>query len=216
MIRVLLIDDQELSILGLRAFCASNQSFRIVQELKCPLCDLTPGLLQSADVILFEYFQNGRYQLEGIQQLACYSPKLPLLVFSSHMSGEFVVKAVRSGATGVLTKHCRLDELTRTVEIVARGEVFLHHSIAHHFVADLRGHGGNNQQTLLSPRQKEILRLIANGGTTKSMAAELGISRKTVESHRSQIMAALNLHDLAGLIRYALERQRQDEENAGE
>ncbi len=210
MTRVLLIDDQELSILGLRAFCAATHSFQITLERHCPVCDITVGQLQAADLILFEYFQNGRYQLECLEFLVRCTPKLPLLVFSSHMSGDYVTRAVRSGATGILTKDCKLDELARAVEIVARGEVFLHHTVAHHFVADLRGPTGNGQEATLSPRQSEILRFIAEGGSTKSIAAQLGISRKTVESHRAQIMATLNIHDLAGLIRYALQTQRKE------
>ncbi len=216
MTRVILIDDQELSILGLRSYCASVHSFRIVHELQCPDCNLSLGQVQSADVILFEYFQHGRYQLECLEFLTGCTPKLPVLVFSSHMSGDSVMRAVRCGATGVLTKHCRLEELSRAIDIVARGEVFLHHTIAHHFVADLRGHTGNSETPVLSPRQNEILGLIAEGGSTKSIAAQLGISRKTVESHRAQIMAALNIHDLAGLIRYALQTQSQQEQRTGQ
>ena len=211
MLRVCVIDDQELAILGLRAYAKTCQTFEIVREFTCPITEpeaLNPELI---DLVMYEYYQRGKYHFECLEGLLNLYPDLRMLVFSSQTGEEQVLRAMKAGATGFLNKHCRLEELHHAMTVVARGEIYLHSSVAHHFVMGLRSlTRAEPDRTKLSQRQTEILRLMADGHSTKSIAAELGISRKTVESHRSQLMATLDVHDLAGLIRYAIQHPQEN------
>jgi DNA-binding NarL/FixJ family response regulator len=119
-----------------------------------------------------------------------------------HGSSEYVLQALRAGAAGYLLKDAATTELEVAVQAVARGETYLSPAVSRHVVAGYvrQAEGGDP----LTPRQREILRYIAEGKTTKEIARLLNISAKTVETHRTQLMDRLDIHDVAGLVRYAL------------
>jgi DNA-binding NarL/FixJ family response regulator len=130
-----------------------------------------------------------------------------------HANEEYVLQALRFGAAGYLLKGARLPELELAVTSVARGETYLSPAASKHVVSGYvqrgsEGAGGGEADARpaerLTPRQREILQLIAEGATTKEIARKLGISVKTVEMHRAQLMERLGIHDVAGLVRYAI------------
>ena len=123
-----------------------------------------------------------------------------------HSSEEYVRQALRAGASGYLIKDSSVPELALAIESVARGEIYLSPVVSKHVVADYIRRGASDESAVqvLTPRQRETLQLIAEGHSTKEIAHRLGLSVKTVESHRSQIMARLGIRDVAGLVRYAI------------
>ena len=123
-----------------------------------------------------------------------------------HKSEEYVWQALRAGAVGYLLKDAELAELALALTAVTRGETYLSPPISKHLIREYVQRVGGEETTLerLTPRQREILQLIAEGYTTKAIAQRLGLGVKTVETHRTQMMERLGIHDIAGLVRYAI------------
>ena len=112
-----------------------------------------------------------------------------------------------ASAAGYLLKNVSLEELERAIRAVAQGDTYLSAAISKHVIAaylERKGESGMSLFERLTPRQREVLQLVAEGETTKEIAKKLGVSVKTAEMHRSQLMAALDIHDIAGLVRYAI------------
>jgi len=130
-----------------------------------------------------------------------------------HANEEYVLRALQAGAIGYLLKDADTAELELAVRAAARGEAYLSPAISRHLIADYVRRVGQDPQlaeslshglSLLTPRQREVLQLIAEGRTTREIARLLNISVKTVETHRAQLMERLDIHDVAGLVRYAI------------
>jgi DNA-binding NarL/FixJ family response regulator len=127
------------------------------------------------------------------------------LILSINSSQEFVLHSLQAGAVGYLMKSCSPAELEQAIRAVARGEKYLSSAIAKHVIdACLLKDGPTSSLAQLSPRQREVLQLIAEGHTTKAIAKKLGISVKTAETYRAELMGSLDIHDIAGLTRYAV------------
>jgi len=133
-------------------------------------------------------------------------PAVRVIILSMHTNEEYVLQALRAGAVGYLLKESGTAELELAVWAVARGETYLSPAVSKYVIADyVRRVGGEpNSLARLTPRQREVLQLIAEGHTTQEIAHTLKISVKTVETHRSQLMERLQIHDIAGLVRYAI------------
>jgi DNA-binding NarL/FixJ family response regulator len=129
-----------------------------------------------------------------------------VIILSMHSSEEYVLKALRAGAVGYLIKDAGSAELEVAVMAVAHGETYLSPAVSKHVVGEYvrRVSGEENPLDVLTPRQREILQLLAEGHTAQDIAQTLNISVKTVETHRAQLMERLDIHDLAGLVRYAI------------
>ena len=134
------------------------------------------------------------------------SPEVRVVVLSMNASEEYVLQALRAGAAGYLLKNISPVELEQAIRAVARGESFLSPAISRHVIAAYlqRTGGGLSSLERLSPRQREILQLVAEGNTSKDIARKLNLSVKTVETHRTQLMESLDIHDIAGLVRFAI------------
>src|SRR5207245_9169216 len=119
---------------------------------------------------------------------------------------DYVAQALRSGAVGYLIKDAPPEEIAAALEAVARGETYLTSAVSGKAVAEIRRRAGPEKSTLdlLTPRQREILQLLAEGRTVKEIARRLNISAKTVETHRAQVMERLDIHDVPGLVRFAI------------
>jgi DNA-binding NarL/FixJ family response regulator len=144
--------------------------------------------------------------LEATRRIVKEFPRISVLILSMHASEEYVWQALSAGAAGYLLKGSELAELALAIKAVTRGETYLSPPLSKQVIKDyLRRVGG--QETLLqrlTPRQRETLQLIAEGTSTKDIATTLKISVKTVETYRAQLMERLDIHDVAGLVRYAI------------
>ena len=149
-------------------------------------------------------------QLNGVEatrQIKAQTPGSKVITLSENADRQFVSEALKAGAAGCLPKAVGLEELASAVRMVASGNVYLSPSVANVVIADYVGAGSPktaSAYTVLSPREREVLQLMAEGKSTKEVAANLKVSVKTVETHRAKLMDKLNLHSVAELTKYAI------------
>ena len=143
------------------------------------------------------------------------APELKCIVLSMHTTQDHVVAALRAGADGYVHKNASANELQDAVESVAGGATYLHPSIAGSVVDLLReSDGSGDPLDQLTDRQREVLKLIAEGCTTREIADKLSVSAKTVETHRSQLMDRLNIRNVPGLVKLAIRKGLVDIESS--
>jgi DNA-binding NarL/FixJ family response regulator len=204
-IRVMLADDHNLLRAGVRALLHSVPGVEIVAEASNGREALEGIHQHRPDVLLMDIAMPGMNGLEALARISKEHPDVRVIILSMHATEEYVHQAFKAGASGYLLKDAAAAELDVAVRAVARGETYLTPAVSRHVVEYLRraGNGGSSAD-LLTPRQREILQLIAEGKTTKEIARVLSISVKTVETHRLQLMERLAIHDVPGLVRYAI------------
>jgi DNA-binding NarL/FixJ family response regulator len=211
-IRVVLADDHALVRAGIRALLHSLEGVQVVGEAGDGAEALRLIALHQPDVVLMDIGMEGLNGLDATAQLTQQTPHVRVIILSMHANEEYVVQAIRAGAAGYLLKDSAMAELEIAVRAVARDETYLSPPVSKHVLADYvkRVSGepaaspDERPHPPLTPRQREILQRIAEGHTTQAIAHQLGISVKTVETHRAQLMERLQIHDLAGLVRYAI------------
>jgi DNA-binding NarL/FixJ family response regulator len=206
--RVALVDDHALVRAGLRALVEDQPGYEVVAEgndgrdVEAILVEMKP------DVLLLDINMKYLNGLDALQELQARYPEVQVLILSMHDTPDYVLAALRYGARGYLLKDAAAQELDMALRALARNESYLSPGIAQTVIqsaiveSPLRSKVAHS--SVLTPRQTEILRLIARGCSTKAIGHGLGISIKTVETHRSQIMARLNLHDVPSLVLYAV------------
>jgi DNA-binding NarL/FixJ family response regulator len=206
--RVLLADDHTLVRAGIRALLQSLPDVEIVAEASDGREALERVLATHPDVALLDISMPSLNGLELAARLAVEAPRTRLVILSMHGDPGHVAQALRAGVSGYLLKDAAVDELPVLLRAVSRGETYLSPAISRSVVEGfLQRSGASPAATAddgLTSRQREILQLVSEGKSSKEVAQLLDISLKTVESHRSQIMDRLNIHDLAGLVRYAV------------
>lgn len=205
-IRVLLAEDHTLVRAGIRALLQNIEGVEVVGEAGDGREALHLIDVHRPDVVFMDIAMAGLNGLDATARAAREYPEVRIVMLSMHANEEYVLQALRAGAVGYLLKDAGTTELELAVRAVARGETYLSPAVSKHVVADYvrRVGGGTNSLERLTPRQREVLQLIAEGHTTQNIARTLNISVKTVETHRSQLMERLDIHDIAGLVRYAI------------
>jgi RNA polymerase sigma factor (sigma-70 family) len=204
LIRTLIADDHALVRAGIRALVEKIEGVTVVAEAGkgSEAMELITQL--KPDLVLLDITMpdgNGFDVLLHVQQ---YFPQTRVIVLTVHEAGEYAIRALREGASGFLPKSAASVELEQAIQTVIRGERYISPETSRKTVLEYGKGTRRDQLEALSPRQREVLRLIAQGKTTKQIAQTLEISVKTVESHRSQLMEKLDIHDVAGLVRYAI------------
>jgi DNA-binding NarL/FixJ family response regulator len=205
-IRVLLADDHTLVRAGLRGLLEGIAGVEVVGEAEDGHEVLRRAGELHPDVVLIDVGMPGLNGLDAAAQLLKLDDRMRVLVLSMHSAEEYVLRALRGGCAGYLLKRSAVSELEIAVRAVARGETYLSPGVSKQVVDDYVGRIGGHADPLeaLTPRQREILQLVAEGHTSKEIAERLQLSFKTVEAHRAQIMARLNLDDVTGLVRFAV------------
>ena len=204
--RVVLADDHTLFRAGLRALLEQLPDVQVVAEARDGREAVHMVETHHPDLVLMDIAMPGLNGLEATRRLVKAFPAIRVLILSMHKSEEYVWQALRAGAVGYLLKDAELAELALALTAVTRGETYLSPPISKHLIRKYVQRVGGEGTTLerLTPRQREILQLIAEGYTTKAIAQRLGLGVKTVETHRTQMMERLGIHDIAGLVRYAI------------
>jgi len=160
------------------------------------------------DVVVMDIAMPEMNGIEATRRLAAEMPGIGVLILSMHSARRYIVEALAAGARGYLLKECVSDELVRGIRTVAAHETYLSPKVADQIVKDYMKRLSSDTilpaAVVLSSREREILQLIAEGKNTKEIAFIAGISGKTVETHRQQIMKKLNLYSVAELTRYAI------------
>jgi DNA-binding NarL/FixJ family response regulator len=208
--RVLLADDHHLVRAGIRALLESLPDVEIVAEAGDGQEALQALVRTKPDIALIDISMPGLNGLELAARASREVPETRLVILSVHGDASHVAQALRAGARGYLVKDAAADEIPVLIRAVMRGETYLSPGISRHVVDGFLGRAASpgaerpDASELLTPRQREILQLVAEGRSTKEVAQLLELSVKTVETHRAQIMERLDIHDLAGLVRYAV------------
>ncbi len=205
-IRVLVADDHNLVRAGLRALLQSLEGVQVVAEASHGRQALNLVATYQPDVVLMDIGMPELNGLEATARIVRDFPATRVIILSMHNNEEYVLKALRAGAAGYLIKDAGTAELETAVRAVARGETYLSPAVSKHVVGEyLRRVGGEESPVdQLTARQREVLQLLAEGHSTQDIAQKLDISSRTVEAHRAQLMERLGIHDMAGLVRYAI------------
>jgi DNA-binding NarL/FixJ family response regulator len=205
-IRILLADDHTLVRAGIRSLVQSLPGVQVVAEAGDGREALSLVEMHQPDVALLDIAMPGLNGLEVAAQVADNFPFVRVLILSMHATEEYVLRALRAGAAGYLLKDADTAELELAIKAVTNGETYLSPAVSKHVTEYVRRIGEGEHSTLerLTPRQREVLQLVAEGHTTQEIARLMNLSVKTVETHRTQLMDRLDIHDIAGLVRYAV------------
>ena len=205
MIRVLLVDDHALVRAGIRSLLGAMAEVQVVGEAASGEEALQIAEREKPDVVLMDIAMKGLTGLEAAARLRERQPGARVVILSMHSGEEYVLQALRAGAVGYLLKDAATGELELALRTVIRGESWLSPSVSRQVVEGyVQRSTADAVPEVLTARQREVLRLVAGGKSTKEIAFFLNLSVKTVETHRAQIMERLGIRDVAGLVRYAL------------
>jgi DNA-binding NarL/FixJ family response regulator len=205
-IRVILADDHALFRAGVRALLASIPGVEVVAEASDGHEALRLVQQHQPRLVLMDIAMPGLNGLEATARIVKAHPGTAVIVLSMHAGEEYALQALRVGAAGYVLKDADVAELELAIASIARGETYLSPAMSKHLIADYRRRAADPPDPLerLTPRHREVLQLIAEGHSTKAIAAKLKLSAKTVETHRAQLMQRLDIHDVAGLVRFAI------------
>jgi len=205
-IRVVLVEDHTIVRQGLRTLLEKGPDLEVSGETGSgrEAVELVRKLIPK--VVIMDITLPGLNGIEATQQITAEFPDTKVLILSIHSDARFVARALKAGASGYLLKDCAFEELISAISAVVANRTYLSPRIANIVVKEyLRGLRDKESSTFstLTRREREILQLIAEGQTTKEIAFSLGISVKTVETHRRNLMEKLGTNTLAELIKYA-------------
>src|SRR3954471_1903366 len=205
-VRVLLVDDHVLVRAGIRSLLEKIPSVEVAGEASNGREALEMIAGQQPDVVLMDIAMKDMNGLETTNRLTKEFPNIKVLILSMQAKEECVAQALRAGAKGYLLKDAATDELEKALQIVIDGGAYLSASVSKMMGNRNLTSENSGQSPLdeLTPRQREILQLIAEGKSTKEIAYILKVRAKTVETHRSLLMDRLGIHDVPGLVRYAI------------
>jgi DNA-binding NarL/FixJ family response regulator len=205
-IRVLLADDHTLVLAGIRGLLAHVAGVEVVGEAEEGHEALRLTETLRPDVVLLDIGMPGLNGLEVAQRINRFDPAIRVIILSMHASEEYVLKALRAGAAGYLLKGSAVAELEVAIRSAARGDLYLSPPVSKSVVDAYVSRTGAapDPLTALTPRQREILQLVSEGHTSKEIATRLGLSYRTVETHRNQLMKRLGVTDVTGLVRFAV------------
>ena len=209
---LLLVDDHALIRAGVRALVMDLPGYAVVGEANdgSQLLEMVGHL--SPDIVLLDISMRQTGGLEALQQLKRVHPQSKVLILSMHTDPALIMQALESGAHGYLLKDTTATELEHALDALRNNERYLSPAIAHTVITQALIRNQKHQPEPadshnLTARQLEILRLIVRGKSTREIANGLGLSVKTVETHRSQIMKRLQIYDVAGLVLFAVREQ---------
>jgi DNA-binding NarL/FixJ family response regulator len=203
--RILIADDHTLVRAGLTSLIARLPEMEVVAEAADGRQALRLVRDLQPDLVLMDIAMPGLNGLEAAERIHNIHPQTKIIILSMHASEEYVAQALKAGASGYLLKDAATAELEMALKSVSMGQFYLSPAISRQVVDNFL-RGGPTGLDLLTPRQREILQLIAEGKGTRDIADTLHLSVKTVETHRAQLMERLDIHDVVGLVRYAMKK----------
>ena len=209
-IKVLLADDHTVVRQGLRVLLEAEQDIEVAAEAETGRQAVQLTLKHLPDVVVMDIAMPLMNGLEATRQILKDAPDVKVLVLSSYNDDAYVHQLTEAGAVGYLLKQTAAADLVKGIREARKGNSFFSPSVSRRLVAQYRESFLNGaprhkrDAQVLTSREAEVLQLIAEGRPNKQIAAELGISIKTVEKHRQQVMNKLNIHEIAGLTRYAI------------
>src|ERR1700730_10712912 len=205
-VRILLADDHALVRAGIRSLLEKIPNVEVVGEAGTGRQALEMVKTRLPNLVFMDIAMAGLAGLEALPRITKDFPGVRVIILSAHANEEYVIRALRSGAAGYMLKDAATAELEFAITSVSEDKTYLSPSISRPVIDSYLERVGGPLSPLeqLTPRQREILQLIGEGKNTKDIASDLDISVKTIESHRLQLMERLNIHDVPGLVRYAV------------
>lgn len=205
-IRVLLADDHQIIRDGLCSLLTNEPDIEVVGEADNGRATVEMTQRLKPDIVVMDITMPGLNGIEATRQVRAMSSDIKVLALSMHSDKQFVAGALHAGASGYVLKNCAFKELVQAIRIVAVNQTYLSPKIADIVVESYVRHRPLPASSLsvLTPREREVLQLIAEGKTVKEIAAALYLSHKTIEKHREQIQRKLKAHSVAELTKYAI------------
>jgi two-component system, NarL family, response regulator NreC len=209
MIRIVIVDDHDLVREGIRALLEQEPEFQVVGETGDGQDAIRLAARLRPDVLLMDVnLPGGTGGLEATQTIVADCPEVKVIILTQYENREYIKRAIRIGARGYLLKRSVSAQLKEAIKAVARGERYLHPLAAEELV-DLVTSGrplDEDEYEQLTPREKQVFKLLAEGKTSRDIAKYLNISLKTAMTHRANLMAKLNMHSRTELVRYAIRK----------
>ncbi|TET84009.1 MAG: response regulator transcription factor [Desulfobacteraceae bacterium] len=206
---VLIVDDHPLFREGLKSLLARHSSFEVIGEAGNGNDGLKKAKKLMPDLVVMDISLPDQSGIEVTSKIRSLLPETRVIVLSMHTKIDYITEAFRQGATGYVVKESATEKLMECLEIVSKGEYFVDSSLSHRVVKSLLESDEKERKitddgyNTLTPREQQVMRLLAEGHSTKQIAEKLFISAKTVENHRSNIMSKLEVHTIMELVRYA-------------
>lgn len=209
-IKLLLVDDHEIVRAGLRMLLQSQPDMEIVGEVETGRQAVAAAKQLGPEVVLMDISLPDIDGFEATREIKRTLPGVQILALTMHESDEYFFKMLDAGASGYVPKKAAPTDLVSAIRVVHEGGVFLYPSVAKALVRDYMGRvaEGGERETFdgLTERERQVLKLIADGLTNQEIAERLTISAKTVERHRANIMGKLNMHSRTDLVKYAIRK----------
>ena len=211
MIRIVIADDHTIVREGLKQLLTAEGDFDIVAEARDGFEVMQRVRASEFDVLLLDISMPGKSGLELIKLVKHEKPKVRVLVLSMHQEHQYAVRAIRSGASGYLTKESASAELANALRKIAAGGAYITPEVGEQLALGAMGHGTGAPHTALSDREFQVLRMLASGKSVSDVGEELHLSVKTISTHKARLMQKLGVATTNKLIRYALEHRLMDE-----
>lgn len=206
-IRVLLSDNYRIVRQGIRSLLKKESDIEVVGEAEDGRSAVQLARKLKPQVVIMDITMSDLNGIDATSQITKQMPSVKVLAFSTHIDWRFVREMLKAGATGYLTKDCAYEELVDAIHTVAANQTYFSSGIAdiiRREYVQKQSKADNSVFSLLTPRERETLQLMAEGKSTKDIALHLELSMKTIETYRQHIMAKLNIHSLAELTKYAI------------
>lgn len=205
MIRILIVDDHSIVREGMKQILAGIDNMQVAGEAANGTDALARVQKQSFDVVLLDISMPGRSGLDVLKELKNLQPHLPVLMLSMYPEEQYAVRALRSGASGYLTKESAPDELISAIRKVCGGGRYVSASLAENIALTFDRKSEQSAHESLSDREYQIMCMIASGKAVKDVARELSLSVKTISTYRTRILTKMNMKTNAEITRYALQ-----------
>ncbi len=205
--RIMLADDHMIVIEGIRRALENEPALEIVAEATDGRQAVSLALDLKVDLILMDISMPNLNGIEAAQQILRKNPQIKIIILSMHSDKRFVERALKTGVWGYLLKNRAITEVVSAIQCVKQGKIYLSPGITNIVVSEFVNHLPRQEEdgiNALTPREREVLQLIAEGFTTKEIASSMGISDKTIEGHRQNLMDKLNLRSIAQLTKFAI------------
>lgn len=206
-VRILIADDHKIILDGLRSLLEKNDALKVIGQAADGLSAVRLAKELSPDLVIMDISLPGLNGIDATRRILEAVPRVKIIALSMHKDGRYIAEALKSGAMGYLLKESAFDELIAAIRAVMKGQCYLSASITDLVIKDYIRHLEKTDSgifTVLTRREREVLQSLSEGLSTKKIAARLEVSVKTVETHRAQIMAKLDIHSIAELTKYAI------------
>jgi two-component system invasion response regulator UvrY len=204
--KVLIADDHKMFREGLKQILLSDPDIAVVEEAGNGQEVLNLVFKKKFDVIILDISMPGRNGLEILQELKVEKPEIQVLMLSMYNEEQFAVQAIKAGASGYLTKNGAAREVVAAIRKIVSGGMYISAAVALELASELKGDREKTPHSKLSPREYQVMCLIASGKSNAEIANELSVSPSAVSTHRNRILTKMNLKTNADIIRYAIKQ----------